>query len=421
MNIPALRGQIGNTVYYLANLSMSQVNDIVKPVDNELHTAFSLREQIQRSLSNNYLKIKDYIIAHEDRFFNSLVLAIYDGNPLWTEIRYELDGNDYSNVGIIHLNGQEKIFPVDGQHRVQGIKEALKNKPELSNETISVILISHSTSPEGMEKSRRIFSTLNRYAKPVGLGDIIALDEDDMVAISTRVLLENHNLFKADRVKAYNSIAIPVADKKSFTSLIALYKCNLSLFFSFYYTFEHKKISSSKVKDFLRSRPSDTMIDSFTEYLSNIWSTISTTFSSINHYSSDNRADSAAQFRPRKEGGNVFFRPVFLIQFISAISQIAIRSNNSIENIIKSLSSIEVCVSAKPWDRIIWDPIKQTMITRNGNLVFLLLIHMYNSDLLTDRERQALHKGIQSVLNYNRDFADEYIRTFNIKLSNNQS
>ena len=189
MKIPAIKGKIGETIYYIANLTFQQINQLVKRVDSELHTSTSLREEIQRSLSDNYIKIKQYILNREDHFFNSLVLAVYDGQPIWTEIRYELEEEWYHNVGVLHFNGEEKIFPVDGQHRVEGIKAALKEKPEIGSETISVILIGHSNSTEGMEKSRRIFSTLNRYAKPVRLGDIIALDEDDVVAITTRILL----------------------------------------------------------------------------------------------------------------------------------------------------------------------------------------------------------------------------------------
>lgn len=418
MNIPALRGKIGNTVYYLTNLTLSQINEIVKPVDNELHTACSLREQIQRSLSQNYVKIRDYIVSHDDRFFNSLVLAVYDGNPTWTEIRYELDDNPYYNVGIIQLNGQEKIFPVDGQHRVHGIKEALKIKPELATETISVILIGHNLSPEGMEKSRRIFSTLNRYAKPVGLGDIIALDEDDIVAISTRSILECHQLFKSDRVKAYNSIAIPVTDKKSFTSLIALYKCNLELFKSYYYFKYHSTISPAKIKDYLRSRPSDDEIESFTNYLSKAWTSIIESFASIKQYVNYIGDEPAGSFRPKKEGGVVFFRPVFLIQFISAISKIAIKSNDSIQAIVTRFSVIETNVSNAPWNKIIWDPVKQTMITRNGTLVSLLLVNMYDSTLLSEKETDSLEKGIQSIFNYDKGDAKKVINSYRYRFCN---
>lgn len=52
-----------------------------------------------------------------------MVLAVYDGDPQWREIRYEIDGHIYPNIGLLELNGEEKIFPVDGQHRVEGIKK----------------------------------------------------------------------------------------------------------------------------------------------------------------------------------------------------------------------------------------------------------------------------------------------------------
>ena len=100
----------------------------------------------------------------------------------------------------MEFSGHEKIFPVDGQHRVEGIRAALEQNEELKNETISVMLIGHQNTTEGREKSRRIFSTLNRYVKPVRLGDIIALDEDDIVAIVTRDLLETYPLFMGERI-----------------------------------------------------------------------------------------------------------------------------------------------------------------------------------------------------------------------------
>ena len=84
IKIPAIRGKIGNTIYYSTTLTFKQISSMVKKVDGELHTANSLKEQIQRSLTDNYIKIKDYILNREDRFFDSLVLAVYDGDPMWT-------------------------------------------------------------------------------------------------------------------------------------------------------------------------------------------------------------------------------------------------------------------------------------------------------------------------------------------------
>ena len=156
VKIPAIQGQIGDTIYYTANLSFNQIKMFVKKVDSELHTSTSIKEVIQRSLTDNYKKIRDYILNRSDFFFDSLVLAVYDGDPKWTEVRYEIGEDAYYNVGILEFTGEEKIFPVDGQHRVEGIKAALDEKAELGGETIPVMLIGHKNTPEGREKSRRI-------------------------------------------------------------------------------------------------------------------------------------------------------------------------------------------------------------------------------------------------------------------------
>ena len=45
MNIPAIRGKIGNTVYYCANFSFQQINELVdRKVGNEIYTSKTLKE-----------------------------------------------------------------------------------------------------------------------------------------------------------------------------------------------------------------------------------------------------------------------------------------------------------------------------------------------------------------------------------------
>lgn len=135
------------------------------------------------------------------------------------------------------------VFPVDGQHRVEGIKSALKANPKLEDETITVIFIGHHNTREGKEKTRRIFSTLNRYAKPVSPGDILALDEDDIVAISTRELLENCPLFMNENVKIdkKSSKALADNDDKSFTSLITLYETNKIIYIYYKSNYDNQR------------------------------------------------------------------------------------------------------------------------------------------------------------------------------------
>ncbi len=397
MRIPAIKGKIGETIYYIANLSFQQINHLVKRVDSELHTSTSLKEEIQRSLSDNYIKIKQYILTREDHFFNSLVLAVYDGLPVWTEIRYELEDEWYHNVGVLHFNGEEKIFPVDGQHRVEGIKAALRENPNIANETISVILIGHNNTPEGMEKSRRIFSTLNRYAKPVRLGDIIALDEDDVVAITTRLLLENFPLFTRDRIKSSNSKSIPLTDKKCFTTLMTLYDCHIELFK--YYKFRGE-ISSGKLKDYLRVRPDDETISGFYNFLNEFWNAFKDCFTEIGRYIADTSLNAAEQYRDTENGGNIFFRPISLFPFISAIVTISSKlPEQNLFDVMMEFRNINRTVSSEPWNKVIWNPITHKMVMRNQSLVKYLFMHMYNHDILTNKEKLALKNKFAMVHN----------------------
>lgn len=399
MKIPAIRGKIGNTVYYSTTMTFNQISTMVKRVDGELHTANSLKEQIQRSLTDNYIKIKEYILNREDRFFDSLVLAVYDGDPTWTEVRFDIGENTYQNVGLLEFSGQEKIFPVDGQHRVEGIKKALEENKELGNESVCVMLIGHQNTDEGREKSRRIFSTLNRYVKPVRLGDIIALDEDDIVAIVTRDLLETYPLFVENRIKASNNKSIPHEDKVAFTSLMTLYDCHLALYNTFISQKEQRRFNSSQLKDRLKNRPSDEILAEFREYLVRFWNKMVSTYVEISNYISDKSDTPAAELRSSETGGNLFFRPIGLFPYVQVVSRILLSSDKTIEETISLFANLNRNVHSELWDMILWNPRTKNMVMRNQSLVFYLLIKMTGLDILTEKERKAMIGKYATIFN----------------------
>lgn len=412
--IPAIRGKIGNTVFYCTTMTFKQISTMVKKVDGELHTANSLKEQIQRSLTDNYIKIKDYILKREDRFFDSLVLAIYDGDPMWKEVRFEIDDESYYNVGLLELSGQEKIFPVDGQHRVEGIRAALQVNQELGSETISVMLIGHQNTPEGREKSRRIFSTLNRYVKPVRLGDIIALDEDDVVAIVTRDLLETYPLFMGERIKASNNKSIPQSDKKAFTSLMTLYECHLALYWSYMCQKDQRSYGKSQIKDKLKYRPSDDIIIEFNQYLVGFWNCMKSTFEEIRDYINDNSDNPAAELRSTENGGNLFFRPIGLLPFVEAVSRITVATNKSFDETISSYANLNRNVHSDLWDMVLWNPMTRKMIMRNQSLVNYLLIKIIDESLLTEREKTTMTSKYATILNIDLDEAGRRIEAITL-------
>lgn len=314
MKIPAIKSQIGTWVYYVYTMSFKQVQDYVKRIDDELHKSTLLREMLQRSISDNYKSIAHYIETQEEHFFNALILAVYDGDPKWHEIRIETDELDeYIGLGVLELSGNEKIFPIDGQHRVEGIKKVMSSSDKYSNEQIPVVFIGHKKDAEGMQRARRLFSTLNRYAKPVSMRDIIALDEDDIIAISSRELIDNHILFSNDRILDSKTKAIPETNTTAFTTIITFYECNkilLSLFLSDREVFnsDNRKLrGTSKIKEFIRIRPNDEDILAFYGLCNDFWTSVCKAFKDVSDYINLDIADTHL-FRNKEEEIYYFVR-----------------------------------------------------------------------------------------------------------------
>ena len=401
VNIPAIRGVIGDMVFYTTTFTFTQISERVKKIDDELHTSKSLNEQLQRALTSNFQSISDYIITQKEHFFNSLVLAIYDGDPEWNEMEVNFKGEDYYSMGFLKLNGEEKIFPVDGQHRVEGIKDALIRNPELKDESISVILIGHHKDKEGMEKTRRIFSTLNRYAKPVSTGDIIALDEDDTVAIVTRNMLESFPLFMNENISDEKKTkAIVEKDTKSFTSLIKLYETN-KIVYKYYTSFRDntKRIhSSTEIDKFLKFRPKQEDIDDFEKYLTEFWELFINSFEGMKEYVASTEKDAAAKYRNRENGGLLYFRPVALPQLVTAILETCFRSKVTLSDSMSAYSQLEMCISKAPWVKVLWDAESRTMIMKNKTLVRPLLMFMYDRSVLNAKELESLRIRYAKVL-----------------------
>ena len=76
MKIPAIRSQMGIWVYYVTTLSFDDIKKYVKPIDDELHKSRLLSEMIQRSITDNYKSIANYLETQEERFFNALILQM---------------------------------------------------------------------------------------------------------------------------------------------------------------------------------------------------------------------------------------------------------------------------------------------------------------------------------------------------------
>lgn len=236
IHLPCLRGRIGDWIYYITLMSFQEVSTRVKlprEIDKKYdEEKLKLGDWIQRKIETNRIKhLVNYMKQQKQRFFNSLILGIYDGSPTWQEINVQHTNifNDESELtylsktfGILTLKGDESIFAIDGQHRAYAIRGAVKEKENLKSEEIATIFVAHKTTEDGKIRTRRLFSTLNKFAKPVSPSEIIALSEDNNCAVITRYLVDEFGLFK-DKILIIKNRSINPDNKTAFTNIMVLY------------------------------------------------------------------------------------------------------------------------------------------------------------------------------------------------------
>ncbi len=407
---PALRAKVGVWIYYVSTMSFSDIAELVSPINDELHKSTLLSEMIQRSITENYKDIANYLLMQEERFFNALILAVYNGEPKWNEIRIDdIDSTDEYGLGILSLDGNEKIFPVDGQHRVEGIRTALDFNSGLANERVPVVFVGHSIDNVGMQRTRRLFSTLNRYAKPVSLRDIIALDEDDVVAIASRKLVDEKEMFSENQILDSKTKAIPDSNRKALTSIIAYYECNRELLWLRIKELEvlgvdEKKIKGrAKINEFIKHRPEESFIETFTSDCEEYWDAI------LQKCSSAFEGDDIGKYRNR-EGGHIFFRPAALIPFTKAFVRAKIDNPElKPQELIETIPNDLIWVQNDFWKKILWNDVKNEMVMGNAKLVELLFLYVYKKSLLTQKEIKKICKEFRAIYETKKNDKDEEI------------
>ena len=371
--LPALRGVIGKWVYYSCLIQFSELSSRVN-FANEVHQHEGLSEMMQRALNQTQrYRIADYIKLQPERFFNSLVIAVYGGEPNWhalTNVRNRRAKDLLENilpttmesVGFLTLRGDEDLFALDGQHRLAGIKAVVSEGyvPALDDE-VSVILVAHERTPTGIERTRRLFTTLNKTARPVSKRDIIALDEDDVMAICVRRLIEQTDFFPDQRILFVASNNIPSGNFECLTTIGNLYDILTTLFTKAIFPLKKRKADLQTI------RPDDAEIDRYFAYAYEFFVHLRSHFPELDDFFSAYQTSEVVRKYRSTQEGNVLFRPVGLDIFTEVIARCT--QNMTLEEAIATAAQLPRELNSSPYSRVIWDPGTGTMITGTARKV----------------------------------------------------
>ena len=400
LTLPALRGVMGDWIYYSCLMDRKILGGRVRYA-RELHQHEGLSTMIQRQLDNRRrTEIADYLRDQPQRFFNSLVIATYDGDPNWVSLDSiqgpsppeSIEGlapEMIGSIGFLIFRGDEKLFAVDGQHRLAGIRKVLEDdETHEDDDDISVIILAHRKNAAGLERTRRLFTTLNKTARPVSKGDIIALDEDDVMAICVRELVEKNRLFRGSRLAFVAGNNMPARNRDSLTTIGNLYDVLTILFTKAEWRLKKRKAELQRI------RPPDETIESYFDYCSRFVRALEAEFEEVREFArAKNPRRVVAKYRG-DHGGKVVFRPLGLELYATVAALLT--DEMDLEDAVRTVARLPRDLHEPPYEGVLWDSGRGIIVGGNKVLLRELLGRMlgrsnrrYPDNVLLERYRRA--------------------------------
>lgn len=222
VNFPAMQATIGKRRYYVTTMALSEIPRFFKFND---WAQFEPQQRAQRVLNVTRVpEITKYILDNEDGYIFSSITASYNCPVTFTPSERD------DRVGNIEMDLEEMEFIInDGQHRCAAIAAALKVRPELAKERISVLLFP----TEDLDRLQQMFSDLNRFVHKTSKSLDILYDHRDNVSALTMMVADQVPVFQ--KMIDMEKMSIPLRSPK-LLSLSALYDANTELLGS---TVEH--------------------------------------------------------------------------------------------------------------------------------------------------------------------------------------
>jgi DNA sulfur modification protein DndB len=205
-SFPAIRGIQAGREYYSAMVQLKLIPTIFRFNESEVPPQI----RAQRVLNQARIpEIANYIINNPKDYVFSSIAASISGAPVkFFSADQKSPG---SKVGKIVFPMDAKVLINDGQHRRAAIEVALKERPELGNETISVVFFIDA----GLKRSQQMFSDLNRHAVRPTKSISILYDSRETFAQSVLDMSNTLPIFKD--LTEFEKTSISNRSRKMFT------------------------------------------------------------------------------------------------------------------------------------------------------------------------------------------------------------
>ena len=334
---PALQGKMGSRTYWVTVWPWGFVRSMIDYAQDLPDSAtLPPAEKVQRDINFSRVQkqIVPYILSNEDRFFGALIVEGRGSKPEFQP----LEG--FSGYGTLTMPGDYILFALDGQHRLAAIKESCLSEPDLAGELQTVILVWH----ESTLKTRKLFTHVNKNARPTTSAQNILLDDEDLYAEIARRLERDFPIFR-ERVNWKGNSLSPTTSNVTTAPVLTL-SARLWL--------DEYNIRSTLVE------LAEGRVDAYYNEVKGIWEKILPSLAPLQEV-----LTGAAEMRQLRDR-YIIHTPVGQQSMIHAV-QMARQREVPIEDIAARLGKIDWSKSSQLWNRIIYNPDLNRMLTGREN------------------------------------------------------
>lgn len=182
----AMRGVQAGRAYFVLMCPLRLVPKLFRFDDEALPPELRAQRVLNRV---RVPQISRYIVEHLDEYILSSLCASVDG-----EIEFEPveRTGPMRSIGMLRIGMSATILINDGQHRRAAIEEALQERPELGEESISIVLFVDG----GLVRSQQMFADLNVHAIRPTRSIRLLYDHRDEMAKLVRKIIQAVPLFR---------------------------------------------------------------------------------------------------------------------------------------------------------------------------------------------------------------------------------
>ena len=410
--IAAMKGRFGDTDYYVFTMKAAElVRSVTIPKDMPGWKDLSVTEIYQREI--NIRRVRDsiapYFLQDPSRFIGSFIITAISENEDEKPFSFErlsdaLGSSGFSKLhitykgladrfGFLTLADSTRLVPLDGQHRLQGIKYAINKQDDagrpiqgatdgesIAEDVTTLIMVEYEP-----RKARKIFTKVNMYAKKPTTGQTIITDDDNYVAEFSRVIADSIG----GRLVKIQGNTLRDSDGE-FTTLSTIFNCNLIMLNAIY--------PGARIKG-------DEHIDGgkkvqYLEKLEEIWGVLLENIQ-IFQDSLSNKEESGDARRSEIRKGNLLGKPVGQEILIRAFMRlVAAPTNMSWPEACRRQNQIPWSISdaniEERWKDVVWQGNEKRgrIVTKNraiaGRLIAYWAGEKLSRDQLAELERDYL-------------------------------